>query len=244
MSEDVFRFRRFAVRNRDSALKVGTDAVLLGAAMRILPSDRRALDIGTGTGVIALMAAQRSEDFCRADIYGSAGLRISGIEIDPLSAAEAEFNFRHSPWSDRLEALCTPLSAYRPAEKFDLIFSNPPYYDCSLRNPDLRAAAARHNDSLSYREILAFAAEQLLPGGRLAIILPSEQSAGIRRCAASYGLLPLRVLGIRTAESKPLKRSIIEFSALPGEMQEDEITLMRDGARSEEYRRLTEDFYL
>ncbi len=240
MREEVFRFRRFEVRNRDSALKVGTDAVLLGAAMHILPSDRRALDIGTGTGVIALMAAQRSE----GNGSGSGRLRITGIEIDPQSAAEAEYNFLHSPWADRLEALCAPLSAYRPAEKFDLIFSNPPYYDCSLRNPDLRAAAARHNGSLSYREILGFAAEHLLPGGRLAMILPSEQSASVRRCAASYGLLPLRTLGIRTAERKALKRSIIEFSTLPGVMQEDEITLMRDGVRSDEYRRLTGAFYL
>ncbi len=244
MGEDVFRFRRFAVRNRDSALKVGTDAVLLGAAMGIRPSDRRALDIGTGTGVIALMAAQRSEDITPEDISGSSGLRITGIDIDPLSAAEAEYNFRHSPWPGRLEALCTPLSAYRPEEKFDLIFSNPPYYDCSLRNPDGREAAARHNDSLTYGDILEFAADNLLPGGRLAMILPSEQSVSVRRCAASYGLMPLRLLGIRTTEHKGVKRTIIEFSTAPCRTEELEITLMRNGARSEEYRRLAEDFYL
>ncbi len=236
MSEDTFRFRRFEVRNRDSALKVGTDAVLLGAAMTVLPVDRRALDIGTGTGVIALMAAQRSS--------GSGLLHITGIEIDPQSAAEADYNFRHSPWADRLSALCTPLSEYRPEEKFELIFSNPPYYDSSLRNPDEREAAARHNDSLSYREILEFASEQLAPSGRLAMILPTEQMTGVRRCAASYGLHALRLLHIRTTERKPARRSVIELSEQSVQPEISEITLLRDGARSEEYRRLTEDFYL
>ncbi len=233
MGEDTFRFRRFGVRNRDSALKVGTDAVLLGAAMTVPASGGRALDIGTGTGVIALMAAQRSAE-----------LRIVGIDIDPASAAEADYNFRNSPWADRLSALCTPLSGYSPAEKFSLIFSNPPYYDCSLRNPDEREAAARHNDSLSYREILEFASGHLEIGGRLAMILPSEQMVAVRRCAASYGLHALRILGIRTTERKALKRTVIEFSNLSGTPEESEITLMRDGERSEEYSRLTEEFYL
>ena len=233
MGEDTFRFRRFEVRNRDSALKVGTDAVLLGAAMTIPASGGLALDIGTGTGVIALMAAQRSSE-----------LRITGIDIDSASAAEAEYNFRHSLWADRLSALCTPLSGYRPAEKFALIFSNPPYYDCSLRNPDEREASARHSDSLSYREILEFAAGHLQPGGRLAMILPSEQIVSVRRCAVSFGLHALRILGIRTTERKMLKRMVIEFGAQKGEPEISEITLMRDGSRSEEYSRLTEEFYL
>ena len=233
MGEDTFRFRRFEVRNRDSALKVGTDAVLLGAAMTVPASGGRALDIGTGTGVIALMAAQRSAE-----------LRITGIDIDPASAAEAEYNFRHSPWADRLSALCTPLSGYRPAEKFALIFSNPPYYDCSLRNPDEREASARHSDSLSYREILEFSAEHLEPGGRLAMILPSEQMASVRRCAASYGLHALHIIDIKTTERKAPKRTIIEFGAQKGESEISEITLMRGGARSEEYSRLTGEFYL
>ncbi len=233
MAEPTFRFRQFTVRNRDSALKVGTDAVLLGAAMTLLPTDRLALDIGTGTGVIALMAAQRTE---RCSIIG--------IDIDPPSAAEAEENFSSSPWADRLSCVCTPLSGYRPEEKFDLIFSNPPYYDSSLRNPDEREAAARHSDSLSFRDIFAFASSSLKSGGRLSMILPSEQIPSVRRCAASYGLRPFRLLNVRTAENKPARRTIVEFSSNADTPEEEEITLMRDGLRSEEYRRLTADFYL
>ncbi len=233
MAEQTFRFRQFKVRNRDSALKVGTDAVLLGAAMTLLPTDRLALDIGTGTGVIALMAAQRTE---RCSIIG--------IDIDPPSAAEAEENFRLSPWADRLTSVCTPLSGYRSADKFDVIFSNPPYYDCSLRNPDGREAAARHSGSLSVRDILAFASAQLNQSGRLSMILPSEQIRDITRCAASYGLKPFRLLNIRTSENKAVRRTVIELSSGGSRPEEEEITLMQGGERTEEYRRLTEDFYL
>lgn len=233
MADDIFRFRHFEVRNRDSALKVGTDAVLLGAAMTMLPSDTTALDIGTGTGVIALMAAQRSTE-----------CRIIGIDIDCASAAEAAFNFSRSPWADRLNAICTPLSGFKPEDKFDLIFSNPPYYDSSLKNPDPRAAAARHTDSLSYKDILAFAANRLSGSGRLSLIIPSESLRDMRRCAASFGLYPFRMLHIRTTVSKPARRVIAEFSAVRKEEKTEFLTLSEGGAKTEDYRHLTEDFYL
>ena len=232
-AESVFRFCRFEVRNRDSALKVGTDAVVLGASMTILPSDRAALDIGTGTGVIAVMAAQRSVD-----------CRIVGIDSDPASASEASFNFRSSPWADRLSAVCSPLSEFVTGQKFDLIFSNPPYYDASLKNPDPREAAARHTDSLSYREILSFASSHLVPGGRLSLILPSDRLRDLRRCAASFGLHPFRQLHIRTVPGKPPRRVIVEFSTVKRGEEEAFLTLMNGGERTEEYRSLTREFYL
>lgn len=233
MAETVFRFRRFEVRNRDSALKVGTDAVLLGAAMTILPSDRTALDIGTGTGVIALMAAQRSES-----------CNIIGIDIDPASAEEASFNFSASPWKERLTSVCVPLSGFRTGQKFDLIFSNPPYYDSSLKNPDPREAAARHSDSLSIRDILSFAAERLSPEGRLSLILPSEGLRDLRRCAASFGLHPFRLLYIKTTAAKQPRRVVAEFSTAAAEVEEQCLTLSEAGEKTGEYRLLTQDFYL
>lgn len=233
MADGIFRFRHFEVRNHDSSLKVGTDAVLLGAAMTILPSDRTALDIGTGTGVIALMAAQRSE-----------GCRITGIDIDRASAREASLNFASSPWADRLTAICTPLSGFRPDGRFNLIFSNPPYYDSSLKNPDPRQAAARHTDSLSYRDILTFAADRLDTGGRLSMIIPSESLRDLRRCAASFGLHPFRLLHVKTTESKTARRVIAEFSSTKSAAKEDFLTLSTSGVKTEEYRLLTQDFYL
>lgn len=233
MAGTVFRFRRFEVRNRDSALKVGTDAVLLGAAMTILPSDRTALDIGTGTGVIALMAAQRSE-----------ACNIIGIDIDPASAEEASFNFSASPWKERLTSVCVPLSGFRTGQKFDLIFSNPPYYDSSLKNPDPREAAARHSDSLSFRDILSFAAGRLSPEGRLSLILPSDGLRDLRRCAASFGLHPFRLLHIKTTAAKQPRRVVAEFSTAATEVEEQCLTLSEAGEKTEEYSLLTRDFYL
>lgn len=233
MGESTFRFRQFEVRNRDSALKVGTDAVLLGAAMTIFPSDRTALDIGTGTGVIALMAAQRSGD-----------CKITGIDIDQASADEAAVNFKNSSWADRLTAICTPLSGFKPEDKFDLIFSNPPYYDSSLENPDRREAAARHTGSLSHRDILAFAADNLTAAGRLSLILPSESLHSLRRCAVSFGLHPFRLLHISTTPNKPPRRVIAEFSTMKSVEKEDFLTLSTAGEKTAEYRLLTQDFYL
>lgn len=233
MAGTVLRFRRFEVRNRDSALKVGTDAVLLGAAMTILPSDRTALDIGTGTGVIALMAAQRSE-----------ACNIIGIDIDPASAEEASFNFSASPWKERLTSVCVPLSGFRTGQEFDLIFSNPPYYDSSLKNPDPREAAARHSDSLSFRDILSFAAGRLSPEGRLSLILPSDGLRDLRRCAASFGLHPFRLLHIKTTAAKQPRRVVAEFSTAATEVEEQCLTLSEAGEKTEEYSLLTRDFYL
>ena len=235
MGEDrFFRFKRFQVRNERSALKVGTDAVLLGAAMTLLPTDRNLLDIGTGTGVIALMAAQRMEPV---------PCRITGIDIDGPSADEARYNFSLSPWPECLFAEQVALADYRPAVKQDCIFSNPPFYDNSLKNPDRRESAARHTESLSYREICAFSAEHLAPQGRLSLILPAEEEKALLRAAASFGLFPFRILRVRTTPAKPFRRIIAEFSRKKGETSEEELTL-GGSARSEEYAALTTDFYL
>lgn len=228
-----FRFKQFTVRQDASALKVGTDAVLLGAAMTVKPSDRYMLDIGTGTGVIALMAAQR----CPAAM-------VEAIDIDGPSASEAAFNFAASPWPDRLRALCTPLRDYEPSEDFDLIFSNPPFYDNSLTNPDERETAARHTGSLAHADICAFAADRLKEDGRLALVLPSDAERRFLRSAASFGLFPFRLMRVRTTAAKAPKRVIIELSRTRGAMEETELTLQDGPGRSAEYSALTAEFYL
>lgn len=230
-----FRFKRFEVKNENSALKVGTDAVLLGAAMTLLPSDRHLLDIGTGTGVIALMAAQRLE---------GADARIEAIDIDGPSAEEAGFNFRNSPWSGMLESHHTALSLFEPESPFDCIFSNPPFYDNSLRNPDSRESAARHTESLSYRDICAFSAKHLAPGGHLSLILPAECGKMLFRTAASFGLFPFRTIRIKTTAAKPFRRIIAEFSLSRSGTEEITMVLDDGGKRSPEYSALTEAFYL
>lgn len=230
---DLFRFKQFSVRNETSALKVGTDAVLLGAAMTVLPEDRHALDIGTGTGVIALMAAQRSTM-----------LDITGIDIDKGSAGEAAHNFAISPWSGRLNARLCALQDFVPDAEYDLIFTNPPYYDNSLRNPDAREADARHCGTLGFGDIFRFASQWLKPDGRLSMIMPSDCGKSSCRLAVSYGIRPYRTIRIRTTATKPVKRLIIEFSKTQMTVSEEDITLMENGGRSREYSELTKDFYL
>lgn len=229
MSE--FRFKQFSVRQDCSALKVGTDAVLLGSMMTIDGSVRRALDIGTGTGVIALMAAQRLA------AQGIRDFRITGIDIDGPSAVEAEENFSRSPWAASLQAEHLPLRE-TPDGSWDLIFSNPPYYDSSLRNPDPRKADARHSTELDFAQILEYASRNLTDCGRLAMVIPSEVEAGLFRTARSFGLFPQRIIRIRTTPVKPPRRIIVEFVPRRCECSETTLTI---GAETEVF---TKNFYL
>lgn len=243
----VFRFKRFEVVNERSAMKVNTDGVLLGAAMTIKPSDRRLLDIGTGTGTIALMAAQRFLDFTRND---SRDFVINAIDIDAISAEEAAINFSNSPWAEHLQAHRASLDEYAASlgedETFDLIFSNPPYFDDSLNAPELRRNNARHTSTgLSYREILDFAAGSLSDHGRVAMVLPSDVESPLCRHARMNGLHLFRILRIRTVERKQPSRIIAEFSRTRCESPEDEIlTIQKEGRYSHEYLALTHGFYL
>ncbi len=248
MKDNVFRFKRFEVRNSLAAQKVGTDAVLLGAAMTLPEGPQcplRLLDIGTGTGVIALMAAQRME---------GNNVMIDAIDIDPEAISEASANFAASPWSCILRAENISLQQLSAslegstAAGYDAIFSNPPYFDDSLKAPDGRRSTARHTDTLSYRDILAFASRQLKPEGTLSLILPSETEAALLRSARGFGLHAFRILYICTTAAKPPKRIIAEFrrsgpaAALPE--NRESIILTEGTARSAAYSALTAQFYL
>lgn len=268
-----FKFKQFRVRNEDSALKVGTDAVLLGCSITINPNAQRALDIGSGTGVIALIVAQRtafteqSANHCsesgkngvlvnetedriltntkESSIETKTSVNIDAVEIDPASAEEATYNFNNSPWSERLQLRPCSLQHFaKIAGEYDLIFSNPPFYDNSLLNPDSREAAARHENSLTLSDICRFASEHLSKQGQLSLILPCERINSFKRLAASFSLFPFRVLNIKTSANKTAKRSIIELSKQRSTIEEQTLVLMQNGERSPEYRQLTRDFYL
>ena len=237
----IFRFKKFEVINERSAMKVNTDGVLLGAAMTLAPSDSRLLDIGTGTGTIALMAAQRL----------AGAVWIDAIDIDEPSASEAAANFKHSPWADSLHAHNLSLeefeSALQQSEcRYDLIFSNPPYFEDSLTAPDERKSAARHtSDGLSYRDIFDFAKTHLSDSGRVALVLPSDQETAICRYARMSGLHLFRVLRIRTVPRKAPSRIVIEFSRVRPQSVDDTIlTIQNEGQYTQEYLSLTKDFYL
>ena len=252
----VFRFKHFSVTNERSAMKVNTDGVLLGAAMTIMPQDRRMLDIGTGTGTIALMAAQRIFADChvadapRNDVMNDSvdTIRIDAIDIDEPSATEAAMNFKESPWADNLHAYNLPLDQFAAtsSEKYDLIFSNPPYFEDSLTAPDERKSTARHtSDGLSYRDIFEFAKERLTESGRVAFVLPADQEAALCRYGRMCGLHLFRILRIRTVPRKAPSRIIAEFSRSRVEAAGDSIlTIQNEGQYTQEYLSLTKDFYL
>ena len=240
-----FRFKRFSVVNQRSAMKVNTDGVLLGAAMTILPSDRTMLDIGTGTGTIALMAAQRI-----SDIVGQDSIRVSAIDIDEPSATEAADNFEKSPWASCLTVFRTSLDDFSasldPQVRFDHIFSNPPYFDDSLHAPDQRRNDSRHTSTgLSYRELLEFAKERLSKEGHISLVLPADTEQPLTRYARMCGLHLFRIVRIRTVPRKHPIRIIAEFSFVRTDVPADEmVTIQNEGRYTQEYLALTKEFYL
>lgn len=240
----VFRFKRFNVVNEHSAMKVNTDGVLLGAAMTISPDDRRLLDVGTGTGTIALMAAQRLADL-QPDLEDAV---VEAIDIDEPSVEEAAVNFKASPWSGHLKVYGLSLHdfAKNQSGKYDLIFSNPPYFEDSLTAPDERKSSARHaSDGLSYRDILEFAQERLSDEGRVSFILPADMEAALARYARMCGLHLFRILRIRTVPRKSPCRIVAEFARTRcAEPLEQILTIQNEGKYTQEYLSLTRDFYL
>lgn len=236
----TFRFKHFNVVNERSAMKVNTDGVLLGASMTICPSDRKVLDIGTGTGTIALMAAQRMPE--------AEGKRIDAIDIDEPSASEAAANFSSSPWASHMKAFNMSLKDFSHilSDAYDLICSNPPYFEDSLTAPDERKSTARHtSDGLSYRDIFEYAADHLNEGGRVSMVLPSDQETALCRYARMCGFHLFRMIRVRTVVRKAPSRIIAEFSMTrPEEVKENILTIQNEGKYTEEYLSLMHDFYL
>ena len=219
-------------------MKVNTDGVLLGALAPILPSDRTAIDIGTGTGTIALMLAQR---------YSDAGIpvQLTGIDIDGPSASEATANFNASPWSDRLNSLHCSLNEFSPSGKFDLIVSNPPFFDESLKNQDARVSEARHGISLSYKDILSFAESRLTSEGRVALILPADTEKGLLREARSHSLFVSSTIRVSATSDKAPARIVVTFTRNRySSPMEKTISIQDSGAYTPEYLHLMRDFYL
>ena len=243
-SANIFRFKRFDVINERSAMKVNTDGVLLGALMTVLPSDRRLLDIGTGTGTIALMAAQRL-----TEISSGSDIAIHAIDIDEPSATEAAGNFRNSPWGGSLRAHNTSLDEFTTSvqgQEFDLIFSNPPYFDNALNAPEQRRNAARHTSTgLSYREILDFSSSCLTENGRVAMVLPADTEHDLTRHARMNGLHLSKMTRIRTVPRKTPKLIVAEFVKTRIEVPQDTIlTIQNEGQYTQEYLSLMKEFYL
>lgn len=232
MPNPYFSFKKFTVYHNLCAMKVGTDGVLLGAWTDISES-KRILDIGTGSGLIALMLAQR----CEASI--------TGIDIDKDATTQAQINFEASPWSNRIEAIHTDLCNFNPSCSYDTIVSNPPFFADSLKGPDFQRNAARHNDTLTLTDLMKKVSLILRPEGKFSIVYPFEQNSQIKQTAQMYGLYPSRHTSVVTRPGLPPKRSLFEFRKQPSAYTPQELVIELDRhVYSEEYIALTKDFYL
>lgn len=232
--EKIFRFKQFSVRNDKSAMKVGTDGVLLGAWADV-DNASSVLDIGTGTGLIALMIAQRSI----ADI--------TAIEIDEDAASEAKQNFAESPWLERLHVEKIDFNEYAATckDKFDLIISNPPYFIDSLKCPDDKRGKARHTDSLSYDNLIQGAAKLLSDNGRICLITPSDVENIIISIATTNELIIIKKTTVYPTQKSAAKRILWQFSKVYSECVEDSLYIEIDRhVYTKDYINLTRDFYL
>ena len=227
-----FKFKQFAVEQDDVAMKVGTDGVLLGAWAEC-EGARRILDIGTGTGVIALQMAQRNPT-----------AQVKAVEIDETAAKRARANFDNSPWAERLEVVQTAVQEFEPTEKFDLIISNPPYFVDSLLPPDAKRSTARHTHDLTFEELDRAVCRFLAESGRFALILPEPE---FERYAEQSQLHLVRRCNVHSVEGGAIKRVMGEFSKdKPAKIEIESLAIEveRRGEFSADYRALTKDFYL
>jgi tRNA1Val (adenine37-N6)-methyltransferase len=230
-----FQFKQFRIEQHHAAMKVNTDGVLLGAWGNV-ENVNTVLDIGTGTGLIALMLAQR----CNASI--------TGIEIENKAAEEALQNVKQSKWNDRISILPVSFQQFVATTelRFDLIISNPPFFSNSEKstNPDL--LIARHNDLLPFTDIISGACKLLTIRGRLSLILPSSEASGFIALAQKQRLYLNRVTGVKPFSGKEQNRILMEFGRQKSPFIENEISVY-DNSRKEystEFKILARDFYL
>lgn len=220
-------------------MKVGTDSVLLGAWVDVTSANPTTiLDVGTGSGILALMLAQRCPN-----------ARIDAVEIDEAAYQQAKDNVLQSSRADRIRVYHQSFQAFskKHSATYDLIVSNPPYFVSSLPSPNAQRSVARHASSLSQNELIEGTLNLLKPDGRLAVVLPYTEGETFSSTAKAAGLYCARTLPIRPNPSKPVHRLLLEFSLVEKQaIVEKElcIELSERHAYSEEYRELTKDFYL
>lgn len=236
MSNSYFQFKQFTVWHDKCAMKVGTDGVLLGAWSSI-DKPYSVLDIGTGTGLIALMIAQRSPE-----------AKIDAIDVDEEACIQAAENIKRSPFKDKIHIIHQSFRKYTTEKKYNLIVSNPPYFSDSMKSPDKKRNAARHNDSLPLKQLIEHAITMLSDNGKIALVLPATSSGEIDFILATHCLHTLRRTDVVSVEGLKPKRFLIEISGKAPSgyaSQTDTLVLATNNQeRTQQYNDLTKDFYL
>ena len=227
-----FTFKQFEVRQERCAMKVGTDGVLLGAWARVEHCSH-ILDMGTGTGLVALMAAQRSH----ADIVA--------IDLDSDAVAQAAENVASSPWGNRIQVVEADARVLCSSQLFDAILCNPPFFENSLKCPDSARTMARHTDTLSFDELARSASSLLAPDGELSVVIPYDRAHDMTVSAACNGLFATRQTIIVPVQGGKPKRILMAFTR-EGSSHTTEMLCIQDPERqyTPEYVSLVENFYL
>ena len=231
-----FQFKQFTIQQDKTAMKVGTDGVLLGAWVGLELSPFSILDIGAGTGLIALMMAQRSN----AEL-------IDAVELNDEAYEQAVGNFENSDWGDRLFCYHASLQEFTDEieDTYDLIISNPPFYTSTYKELPKERAMARHSESLSYNDLLKSVAKLLSKNGSCAFIIPFEETSNFITIAKENNLFPTRICSVKGAEKSPFKRSLIQFSFFEKPIEKSELVIEIERHKyTSEYIALVQDFYL
>jgi tRNA1Val (adenine37-N6)-methyltransferase len=230
----VFKFKKFEIDQNGCAMKINTDGVLLGA-IAVHQEAGNILDIGTGTGVIAMMLAQRFAD-----------AKVDAVDIDPSAAAAAEQNFLRSPFADRLKAYALSFEKFKAPVRYDLIVSNPPYFINDLKNPEKRKGIARHADEDFFDLLMRKAASLLSIDGLLWMILPVKQAEKVVVNAVLYKLYPAQVVHVHSDKSKVAFRQIIclGFNNHQPLMEEHVYIYESQAEYTDQYKQLLKDFFL
>ena len=229
-----FHFKHFSLYHHRSTMKVGTDAILLGRWVEVKPTDV-VLDIGTGCGLLPLMLAQKGVN------------QVDAVDIDQASVEEASINFEASQWHEQLKAYCIDIVDFAPEKRYDLIVSNPPYFNRFSKCDSERKSRARHNDmGLSHEALCASVCRLLQPDGRFSLVLPATESVAFLKTAAQSGLYLHRKLDIIPMEGKAPNRVNLELRREKEEHPIVENLTLRnaDGRFTEDYHNFLRDFYL
>jgi len=230
----VFRFKEFEINQEGCAMKINTDGVLLGAYVQA-NNPYRILDIGTGTGVIALMLAQRFQD-----------ANIDAVEIDIDAYQTSLDNFKNSPFASRIKGNLGSFEDLQVANKYDLIVSNPPFYTNSLHNPDARKKIARHADFDFFKKLVDFAKTNLSDKGQLDLILPNELAEYVINEGKRQGLHLIKLVAIKSFSDSEVIRNIISLRRQTTEAfkKEEFVIYQEKSVYSEAYRTILKPFFL
>ena len=229
-----FNFKKFSIHQNNAAMKIGTDGILIGAWVNV--SDKfKALDIGSGTGIISIMLCQRNLN-----------LELDSIEISHSAIMDAKINIKNCNWSNRIKLFHQDLKEFLPDCSYDLIVSNPPYFKKSLKPSNSERLKARHQNDLKLEDIIKFSKENLTKDGMLNIIIPYDQKKETKEFAKKNGLTSIRECSVYPKPNKSPHRILIEFSKTENKKIKKESLVIEKYGRhnySEDYKKLTREFY-